>query len=222
MTFGWIIVATQQRFLPPKKKPSTKDPRFSCFWAFVSFLFHTFKLCSFPFSNLYMFFPDFLSEKSTFFRKIHRSIHPRCCCFYSRSEAAKISPIFCSPAGRGALCGAPEPGIYTGRMMGDVNISFHQSELNPGLGVKDVSWFVNGKDSQQLRGFASCRHGFFPHVGSVRIPTLIVMVLAALFFPKLRSWRVAKHEAIFGVYDVRMTDWRMYTHANVRYMYTPI
>lgn len=40
--------------------------------------------------------------------------------------------------------------------------------------------------------------------------------LWALFFPKLRFWRVAKHEAIFGVCDVRMTDWRMYTHANGR------
>lgn len=47
----------------------------------------------------------------------------------------KISQIFCSAAGRGALCGAPEPSIYTGWMMGDVNISFHQSELNPGFGV---------------------------------------------------------------------------------------
>lgn len=47
----------------------------------------------------------------------------------------KSSPISFPPAGRGALCGAPEPGIYTGWMMGDVNISFHQSELNPGFGV---------------------------------------------------------------------------------------
>lgn len=76
MTFGWIIVATQQRFLPPKKKPSRKDPRFSCcFWAFVTFLFQIVKLCSFPFSNLYMFFPDF-SVREIYIYSENLQIHP--------------------------------------------------------------------------------------------------------------------------------------------------
>lgn len=146
MTFGWIIVATQQRFLPPKKKPSTKDyPRFSCcFWAFVTFLFQTFKLFFFRSRictcSLQIFCQRNLHVSTQGLKHQHS---PPSLAWYppiwlgksTPRWEIKSSPIFCSPAGRGTLCGAPEPGIYTGWMMGDVKISFHQSELNPGFGV---------------------------------------------------------------------------------------